>query len=101
MTAQEHRNEYWRDVERRRAAERKANAVMNWTLIALGLAALAFILWLNKTQPLRERAAYLEGRWDLDPATAMAFARAEFARADKANAAVDAALVAKTEGGAK
>ena len=61
--------------------------VANWVmaaLLVLALAALAWMVWNAKTSPVRERAAYLEGRWDLDHATAMAFAKAEFAASAQA-----------------
>lgn len=72
---------WWRERQR---LGRRAEVVANWVmaaLLALAFAALALVVWAHKTAPVRERAAYLEGRWDLDPATAMAFARAEFAAA--------------------
>lgn len=82
-----YRNEcdaWWRERQR---LEKRAEAVANWVmgaLLVLALAALAFVVWNAKTSPVKERAAYLEGRWDLDHATAMAFAKAEFAAADVA-----------------
>jgi len=36
-----------------------------------------FMYFWNKYQPLRERAAYLEGRWGVSPATAVAMAEQE------------------------
>ena len=70
---------WWRERQRlERRAEVVANAVTA-AILFLALAAIMWMIWNAETSPVRERAAYLEGRWDLDHATAMAFARAEFA----------------------
>ena len=85
--AEAYKNEceaWWRERQR---LEKRAEVVANWVmaaLLVLALAALAWMVWNAKTSPVRERAAYLEGRWDLDHATAMAFARAEFAASAQA-----------------
>lgn len=85
--AEAYKNEceaWWRERQRiEKRAEVIENAVMA-ALLVLALAALAWMVWNAKTSPVKERAAYLEGRWDLDPATAMAFARAEFAASAQA-----------------
>ena len=52
--------------------------IQNTVIVALlVLTALYFcwLGWMKARQPVVERAAYLEGRWGLDHATAMVYAR--------------------------
>ena len=58
----------------RRREERVYNTVI---IVMLVLTAIYFcwLGWMKARQPVVERAAYLEGRFGLDPDTAMVYAR--------------------------
>ena len=61
-----------------REEDARAARIQNTVIIALlVLTALYFgvLGWMKARQPVVERAAYLEGRWGLDHATAMEYAR--------------------------
>ena len=61
-----------------REEEARAARIQNTVIVALlVLTALYFcwLGWMKARQPVVERAAYLEGRWGLDHATAMVYAR--------------------------
>ena len=61
-----------------REEEARAARIQNTVIVALlVLTALYFcwLGWMKARQPVVERAAYLEGRFGLDPDTAMVYAR--------------------------
>ena len=61
-----------------REEDARAARIQNTVIVALlVLTALYFcwLGWMKARQPVVERAAYLEGRWGLDHATAMVYAR--------------------------
>ena len=64
-------------TEEVRKMRRREERVYNTAIIVmLALTALYFcwLGWMKARQPVVERAAYLEGRWGLDPDTAMVYA---------------------------
>ena len=65
-------------TEEGRKMRRREERVYNTAIIVmLALTALYYcwLGWMKARQPIVERAAYLEGRWGLDHATAMVYAR--------------------------
>ena len=67
------RREELRREEDKRVARKYNTAI----LVMLALTALVFgwLAWMKARQPVIERAAYLEGRFGLDHATAMVYAK--------------------------
>ena len=66
-----------REELRREEEKRVARLYNTAILIVLALTALFFgwLAWMKARQPVIERAAYLEGRFGLDHATAMVYAK--------------------------
>ena len=61
-----------------REEEARAARIQNTVIVALLVLTALYICWLGwmkARQPIVERAAYLEGRYGLDHATAMIYAR--------------------------
>lgn len=66
-----------RAIEVRNREEREVAFIENCFTVAMLLILVAFIgwcVWRHHRQPIEERAAYLEGRYELDHATAMKYA---------------------------
>lgn len=57
------------------AKAEKTRCVVTAVIVLLTIVYFAFLFWLHATQPMRERAAYLEGRYGLDRTTALTLAR--------------------------
>ena len=77
MSKKEEVREMRRREELRREEEKRvARAYNTAILVMLVLTALVFawLAWMKARQPVVERAAYLEGRYGLDHATAMEYA---------------------------
>lgn len=74
MTELEKAKAYYRELEK--DVDRLVNTYIIVGTVIL-VAFTAWCTWRSYRQPIEERAAYLEGRFDLDHATAIAFAEAE------------------------
>jgi len=61
----------------RRKRDEVVNLLVNVAIIVAALIALFVVMANAFHRPVRERAAYLEGRWGVDHATAMAYAESE------------------------
>ena len=67
----------------RRAEDEQIARIHNiFIIVTLLLTALffAWLGWRSYRQPIGQRAAYLEGRYDLDPATAMDYAAGRYGK---------------------
>lgn len=78
MSKTEEVREMRRREELRREEDKRVARLYNTAiLVMLALTALVFgwLAWMKARQPVIERAAYLEGRFGLDHATAMVYAK--------------------------
>lgn len=67
------RREELRREEEKRVARAYNTAIL--VMLALTAAYFGWLAWMKARQPVIERAAYLEGRFGLDHATAMVYAK--------------------------